>query len=56
VQESLYIPDVQFKNWIYTIENIYDLIAPVLASLQSNFIKNIFIRHLAGLIFGITRM
>jgi len=55
VQDSLFYPEAQFKAKVQTIDNIYETVNPILSSLQSNFIKNIFIRHLAGLIFGITR-
>lgn len=55
LNDSLFIPELQFKKWIETYEVGYDLINPVLASFQSNFMKNIFIRHMAGFIFGVTR-
>jgi len=55
VNDSLFIPDATFKKWISTFETMYNLINPILASFQSNFMKNIFIRHLAGLIFGFTK-
>lgn len=55
LQQGLFYPQEVFKNKIAWIENIYETINPLLSSLQSNFIKNIFIRHLAGFIFGTTR-
>jgi len=55
VNLSLTIPEHIFKQKISSVENVYNLINPVFSSMQSNFIKNILIRHLAGFIFAITR-